>query len=420
LAISQIPANSNMVRSKVFCRLTSFIPLILFSLHPCQSFGNIDLHAHLFMDEGMGWTFNGKFDGPLEASSWKDKFSSQANPQTLSESQLQVVVATLYAHPLFTRSLRNSIRKQIDQANQFVKNNPQWILATDPKMAFSGLQNGKKILILALEGASGILETEEDLNEFIDQKGIRIVTLLHLTDDLLGGVAFLKGMRILASPLAFIKSLFVPEHDSQGVKLNPNGLTPRGLKLAEELIRRKVWIDLSHSSDHSQSDLLPLLKEKKQPLLYTHTPLRRYLEAERGISDAQLQEVAKQGGFVGLIPSEEMLEGTPPLTPCLGGVNLLATQFRDAAQIIGQSSLAIGSDINGGITHLSPSCKTGTSLDTEGFWNLGQSGELWKALKNLGAYHPKQLGQSEQPSQQDSPAYLFIQTWMKAGSAQSS
>ena len=50
-------------------------------------------------------------------------------------------------------------------------------------------------MILALEGASGIIETDEDLAEFVDRDGIRIVTLIHLTDDEFGGAAFLKGYR---------------------------------------------------------------------------------------------------------------------------------------------------------------------------------------------------------------------------------
>src|SRR4051812_47085106 len=60
-----------------------------------------ELHAHLFMKEGMTWAFRGDFNGPLEATSWKDRFSSQANPEALEKSGLSVVVATIYAHPLF-------------------------------------------------------------------------------------------------------------------------------------------------------------------------------------------------------------------------------------------------------------------------------------------------------------------------------
>ena len=88
----------------------------------------IELHSHLFMKQGMGWLFQGDFNEPLQAKNWKDRFSSQANPSSLDRSNLDLVVATLYAHPLFKLSLRDSIREQIKLARQFIKDHPKWIL----------------------------------------------------------------------------------------------------------------------------------------------------------------------------------------------------------------------------------------------------------------------------------------------------
>lgn len=334
--------------------------------------------------------FHGDFNGPLIAKDWTSRFSSQVNPEALQKSQLDIVVATLYAHPFLTLSLRDSIRRQIALAQRFVQENPAWIIARTPEQAKQALDTEKHVLIFALEGASGILETEEDLKEFIDQAGIRIVTLLHLTDDEFGGVAFLNGIRGFASPLAFVKSLF-SHGNSQGIRVNSSGLTALGLEMTHHLIRRHVWIDLAHASDGSQKTLAPILRQAGQPLLYTHTVLRRFLRAERGISDEQLREVAETKGFMGLMPSEEMLVQTPPLTgTCEGSVHSLANQYREAAKVIGESSVSMGSDFNGGIPHLKPSCATGTSLDQkQGYWNIGQTPELWQALQNILELNPE-------------------------------
>jgi microsomal dipeptidase-like Zn-dependent dipeptidase len=356
------------------------------------------------MKEGMGWLFRGKFNGPLMSDSWKTRFSSQINPESLEASGLDIVVAALYAHPLFTLSLKDSIRRQIEQAQTFVKDHPEWVIATTPEDAKKSISEGKRVMILALEGADGILDSEEDLKEFIDRLGIRIVAPLHLTDDSLGGVAFLRGYRVLSSPIAFVKSLFQPVHDSLGVKLNPDGLSEKGKKLVEALISRKVWIDLAHSSDSAQRAIIPLMEKAHQPLLYTHTVLRKYHRAERAIQEDQLKQVAQTRGYIGLMPSPEMLDGTPDFSEsCTGGVSQLATQFKEVAEVVGESAVSLGSDYNGGIPHLTPGCPTGTSIDQQGLWNIGQSHEIWKALAHLGVTHASESSESR--------VDRFLNTW---------
>jgi microsomal dipeptidase-like Zn-dependent dipeptidase len=102
------------------------------------------------------------------------------------------------------------------------------------------------------------------------------------------------------------------------------------------------------------------------------------------------------------MPSEEMLKGTPPSEgTCSGSVFALATQFKEVAAVVGESSIGLGSDYNGGIPHLKPSCDTGTSLDQEGLWNIGQSHEVWQALQKLGAVH----------SDGSSGVDQFLETW---------
>jgi microsomal dipeptidase-like Zn-dependent dipeptidase len=358
----------------------------------------VELHAHLFMKEGMSWMFTGDFNGPLRAKDWTALFSSEANPETVNRSEIGVLVVSFYATPLLTLSLRDSVRRQIALTERFVRENPQWVIARDPLEARAALGAGKRVIVLSLEGASGILDTEEDLKEFVDQKGIRIVTLHHMTDDRYGGVAFLPGLKSLSTPWAFLTQLFHPEHDSDGVRVNANGLTPEGHAFAEALIRRHVWIDMTHGSDKAQRELAEIQLAHGLPLLYTHTSSRKYLRAERGISESQLEALAKSGGYLGVLPSETMLVGTPvPKTmcaadckkPCEGGPQALAVQYTEFANRLGAESVAFGSDYNGGVQHLKPSCPVGTELDAEGLWNIGQVGAIWDSLEKLDAPVPK-------------------------------
>jgi len=369
--------------------------------------GPVELHAHLFMKEGMTWAFKGDFFGPLRATSWKDPLSSQANPETLENSGLSVVVATLYAHPLFTLSLRESIRRQIALARKFVLTHDDWVLATEPFQAREALAEGKHVMILALEGASGILEDEHDIHEFIDDGGIRIVTPLHLMDDEFGGVAFLKGFRAWSSPLAWLRQLFLPRYN-EGVRINHDGLTATGQWLLTALLKHHVWIDLAHASDASQAEMISVIKAARQPLLCTHTVLRKYHGAERGISNSTLEQIKNTQGILGLMPSEEMLEGAPRANDCPSSISSLATEYTEIAAELGNDSVMLGSDFNGGIPHLAPTgpgCVTGTSIDQQGLWNIGQSTEVWKAMAKLGAPVPNPLSKM---------ADHFVEVWAKA------
>ncbi|NBU21460.1 hypothetical protein EBS43_08675 [bacterium] len=396
--------------------------LLLLTLTTKTWAGGVELHAHLFMKQGMSWLFKGDFNDPLQAQDWTSRLSSQVNAEAMARSQLDLIVVTLYAHPLLTLSLRDSIRNQLQKLNDFLKQHPQWALAKDPFQAQKALSEGRKILVLALEGGSGILETQEDLREFIDDQGIRIVTYLHLTDDHWGGVAFLKGVQAWASPWAYLLSLFRMNfqdlESGKRIVVNKNGLTPLGKERLKQLLHHHVWIDFAHSSDASQEEMRSLLPDSEYPLLYTHTVLRRFFGAERGISDTQLKAVAQSRGFIGLMPSEEMLRGTTTRfqhPECREGIFALASQFQVASSILGESSVALGSDYNGGITHLKPTphcLKTQAPLNLQknGLWELGQSHQIWEDLHALGVWHPK----APSISGDHSHAQTFINTWARA------
>jgi microsomal dipeptidase-like Zn-dependent dipeptidase len=385
-------------------------PLILFLMalsHPARA--SVELHAHLFMKDAMNWMFSGRFDGPLRAHDYKSRFSSQANPDSVNRSGIRLLVAALYAHPILDRDMREAVRSQIEDAERFIARNPEWVLAKTSAQAAQALKSGKRVMVLSLEGAGGILETEEDFTEFVDRKGIRIVTPLHLTDDHYGGVAFLKGILSLANPLGVLRQIFHPLKDD-GVRINDRGLTDDGRALIARMIEHHVWVDLAHASDRSAAEMIPMLEAAGQPILVTHTALRKYHQAERGISEAEIAAVAKTQGIVGLMPGEEMLSGTkvPENSTAPEGIDALAVQYRELAARIGAQSTAMGSDYNGGIHHLPPGGQTGTSLDQQGLWNIGQVPDLWKALEIKGAVAPGVADRSEEN---------FVEAWARVDHA---
>ena len=358
--------------------------------------GGVDLHAHLFFHEGIGLPLNSIFGGfslPIAATSWRDRFRARVNAETLGQSGSAIVVVALYAHPLFLGSQKDSIRRQINEAEKFVAEHPEWIIARTPAQARGAIAAQRRVLILSLEGASWILETEQDLHEFIDQRGIRIVTLLHFTDDEFGGPALLPGLPALVSPLAWVRSFFHASSSVEGeeVRLNDRGLTERGRELVRSLLHRGVWLDLSHSSDQVQKEMIPMMVRAGQPPLFTHTILRKTYHAERGIAAWQLEAVRNRQGVIGIIPSEDMLTDTPVKPPCKGGVPAFLEQVRQMASVVGFNALTVGTDINAPLQFLKPDCATEPA--SRGFWQYGNLPALWKVF-------PQRLSVAQ-----------FIQTW---------
>jgi microsomal dipeptidase-like Zn-dependent dipeptidase len=384
----------------------------------------VELHSHLFMHRGLYPLVRAPFESPELSESFSDRFAPRVNAQTLEHSPARIVVASLYAHPLFTRSLRESIRLQIADARRFVEQSPRWRLVRTPRELEAVLQDGKSALILHLEGASGILETENDFREFLDDGGIRIVTPLHLTDDVFGGCALLPFPQTFSNPLAWARAFLRPSihrDPETGVLRNPRGLTPLGKDLIQALLKRKVWIDLAHASDSALEEILPLVRKAGQPELHTHTALRTRLKAERGISPSALRGVAASGGLIGLMPTEQMVRDAAHDGPFSrfrceetesGGLTAFAGQWDEARKILPAGAITLGSDHHGGVPGLRPTCGTETSLDRNrsgdqkpsGFTRMDQAPELLLALQKLQVL-----------SGDESPASIqrFVRAWYR-------
>jgi microsomal dipeptidase-like Zn-dependent dipeptidase len=354
----------------------------------------VDLHAHAFMDRGLGLLFDGDFQSPLRSTNWSDLFSSQINADTLEASGLGLIVVSLYAHPLFAPARQQSIRQQIADARAFVQTHPDWVIARNPHEARDAYARGKRVMVLSLEGASGILDTEEDIKELVDEDGISIVTFAHLADDKLTGAALLSSYNVLGNPRGLVSALLGQKRSPDGKLLNPHGLTPYGRWVASRLIAHHVWIDLAHASEETSIALMTMMLEAGQPLLYTHMGLGT--DASAALSSDLLRVVSGSGGIMGLVPGESIVgathvpaENCPSACngQCKGGVYALAAQFNAIASVIGDDHTFIGSDFNGAQVHLPPShsCATGTTLDARGLYNISQTGELWAALLTAGA-----------------------------------
>jgi microsomal dipeptidase-like Zn-dependent dipeptidase len=381
--------------------MKAFLILLSLTMIASPSRGEgMDLHSHLFLEHGVpSWFYKGCFTCPLGASDWSSLRGTKANEETLLNSKLNLVVVALHSTSIGIWDRKESIRRQIAALNNFLETHPDWILAKSAAVAADAIKKKKQIMVVSLEGADGVLEDENDIKEFILKGPISIVTPLHLTDDEFGGAAFLYSFRGFLNFKAFVKNIWTP-NVVDGVRVNELGLTPRGEWLLNKLVDARVWVDFTHASDVAQKQMSSLTSKTKQPLLYTHTVLREYHGAERGLSKSQIEEIRKTGGFVGLLPSRNYLNGTPNYECDL---RAFFNHYKKLSDRIGRNSVTIGSDFNAPLEHLAPGCGDDQGIDKEGFWREDQISDLWKKLNEfqVGIADPK--GQVTQ----------FLKVWAK-------
>lgn len=117
------------------------------------------------------------------------------------------------------------------------------------------------------------------------------------------------------------------------------GLSEFGTEVVDRLQARGVLVDLSHSS---RKTCLDALARARRPLAITHSGCRAVADHPRNKSDAELRQLADQGGVVGIYFMPYLrLEGQPLAAD-------LISHLEHAIDICGEDHVGIGTD--GGTT----------------------------------------------------------------------
>ena len=352
-----------------------------------QAQAQLDLHAHLDMKPGMGPGLIGDFTSPIKVQQWDSRLKTKASMFSLTSDRApQLIVMSLYGHPWLSRpfhfEFENNVKAALEQeylniVHFVTEHSKTWSIAKSAKEARDALQNKKHVIVLSIEGAFGAFETEEDYLKWIDERGVAIVTPFHLTEDRFGGTAFMHWkVAFFNTPLSFLESVFMTGGTClRSFCKSPMGIKPDGRTLTQNLMTHKVWIDLSHANDMETSELLPEFKAHKLPILITHTGLREIYPAERAVSPGTIVYLSKNGGMIGLIPSDDFLLELAPGKSCYSGLEELKAEFQRVGNAVGFEKVTLGTDINAPLRGLSPSCNHASGgaiksvLEQKGFFD---------------------------------------------------
>jgi membrane dipeptidase len=202
---------------------------------------------------------------------------------------------------------RGTLRR-IDIFLEELERSPHFVLARTTRDILTAKQEGKRALLMTIEGAGPI---GEDLS-------------------LLRGF-YRLGMRSIC--LCWFKAN--PSGDGVGEVRN-GGLSTFGRELIKEMNRLGMLIDISQCGPQTVSDVLEL---SEHPVMASHSNAGGCYPHRRNLTDEQLRRLADRGGIVGLTSfPAHIREGDP-------GLEEFIDHFDYAVRLVGVAHVGIGLNI---------------------------------------------------------------------------
>lgn len=185
-----------------------------------------------------------------------------------------VIAAAIYIEDKHLPEM--ALRVGLDQVARLyaeAEQTPQVAICRSYAELTAARQAGKIALLITMEGVEP-LGNDLDMLRVFYELGLRAVGLTHVRRNLAGD-----------------GGVFAPSGSA------PAGLSPFGQALVKECNRLGILLDLAHLNPAGVEDVLRL---SDRPVIISHTNPRHFHDLERNSSDAQIQEVARRGGVVGI------------------------------------------------------------------------------------------------------------------------
>lgn len=164
--------------------------------------------------------------------------------------------------------------------------------------------------MLGIEGAQCLENDVNNLDVFY-KAGVRYIGLAHFFDNEWAGSA--HGMK-------------------------KGGLTAKGKELLHRMEQLHIMIDLAHQSTSTIADIFA---NTKGTLMVSHTGVRGLCDNGRNLTDAQIQEIGRRDGIIGIGMWETAICGTDAAAT--------ARSIKYVADRIGVEHVAMGSDFDGAV-----------------------------------------------------------------------
>ena len=264
--------------------------------------GVVDLHFDLLLDLYEKRANKRESIGVLGRDFW----------QRFHDGGIGVVGAAIFLDDRYLPEL--ALRVAIDQLallHEEVAHDRRFAVCRDSAEIEAARADGRIGFLLTMEGVEP-LGSDIHLLRAFHELGVRCIGLTHVRRNLAGD-----------------GGLIAPTGSS------PQGLSPFGRAVVDACEELGILIDLAHLNPAGVEDVLD---RTHGPLVISHTNPRRFYDAERNSSDAQIQVVAERGGVVGI--------SSVLLSPSKDGATAaaFADQVAYVAELIGIDHVGLGFD----------------------------------------------------------------------------
>ncbi len=193
-----------------------------------------------------------------------------------------------------------------------------------PTEARQAIRGGKLAVVLGVETAhlfnchnTGPCDWEEQLRRHWS-RGVRHFFPVHQDDNAFAGASYFNPViqRQRGSVVSDVQSVITPyelttypcpQYDRG--QCNSRGLTERGLKLIDEMMRLGAIIDIDHMSDKAASQTLDRAEQRRYPgVVASHAGFNEInngsQDHEGQLTPTDLRRIQKLGGMIGLITGQ--------------------------------------------------------------------------------------------------------------------
>jgi microsomal dipeptidase-like Zn-dependent dipeptidase len=248
----------------------------------------------------------------------------------LGPAGVDVAVANAVGDPIVTRwDLRrdawHAVDEQLHRIERGARRAGVGVARTVSEMVEAG-RTHQPVVVLGVEGADA-LGDDLDRLEVWAERGVRIVTVVHLGDNQFGTTCM--PWQHYTGPVPVRRSV------------SP-GLSGAGRRLVRRLQDASILVDVSHADGATVRGVIDVAGA---PVVASHAGARAIRDFPRFLSDEELRMIAATGGVVGLWPYRGVGKGVRDRDG-------LMAHARHVAEVIGPEHLCFGTDMNGVPRHM--------------------------------------------------------------------
>lgn len=259
-----------------------------------------------------------------------------------------------------------SAKIQIRAMKRFDERHDWYRIVTNPWEARDAIARGQLAVVLGIEVSNVLPSSDGDWLRQLDDlyaMGVRQIYIAHETNNRFAGTA--RHHTAIFTLPNVLTAWFSPEvrYADDGTGRNPVGLTPLGVRLVREMMRRNMLIDVDHLSWAAVDRVATISASQRfYPLFAGHTRVTRLITSEHLVKIPELHTpprvmdyIRRSGGIAGIRTGPErirpyLLSGVPDT--CGGSVTSLIQTYRAIADE--GVPVAFGSDLNGFVTMTGP------------------------------------------------------------------